>query len=81
MEAETLDFIKKKEHAIKLKNINARLKALKIYNYAKEFSDIDTDLLYKVKNSRAYSFEVLDAMDKRLTIIENFVAESKVVKK
>lgn len=79
MEAESLNIIQRTEHAIKLNSINNRLKALNIYNYAKEFSDIDVELLYKVKNSRAYSFEVLDAMDKRLTIIENFIAENNIV--
>lgn len=81
MEKIKYTFIEKKEHAIKLNAIKKRLSKLKIKNYAKEFDNIQTDMLYKVMNERAYSFDILNLIDERLTEIEKFVSDIEQVEK
>lgn len=71
----TFTFEEKKAHSIRLNNLKKRMSKLKLHNYAKEFHRIDTALLYKVMNGRAYSFETLDLIEERLNEIENFVAD------
>ena len=76
----TFTFEEKKEHSIRLNKSKKRMSKLKLHNYAKEFPEVDTELLYKVMNERAYSFETLDLIEKRLSELESFVTDIEQVK-
>jgi len=77
----TFTFEEKKEHSIRLNRSKKRMSKLKLHNYAKEFPSIEIELLYKVMNERAYSFETLDLIESRLDELESFVADIKQVAK